>query len=49
MKNKNQILKSRVLVFGLASASLLLILTLTSCNNTKNPKHEDTKDVAEEQ
>lgn len=46
MKKKNQFSKSRVLVLG--SSSLLLILTLTFCNNAKNSKHEDTKDVAEE-
>jgi len=45
MKKKNQFLKSGVLLLGLASVSVVLMLTLVSCNNSK-PK--DTKEVAED-
>lgn len=45
MEKKNQFLKSGVLLLGLASASVLLMLSLASCNNTTS---RNTKDVAEE-
>jgi len=45
MKKQNQFLKSGVLLLGLASASVFLMLTLASCNNTKT---KDTKEVAED-
>ena len=44
MKTKNPFLKSRTLLLGIASASLLLF-TVTSCNNPSTP---DSKAIAED-
>ena len=45
MKKKIQFLRSGVLVLGFATASMFLLLSLSSCNNTST---KDTKEVAEE-
>lgn len=45
MKRSNQFLKQSVLVMGFAIVSMLLTLTLQSCNNTK----KDSKEIAEDQ
>ncbi|NDP22937.1 MAG: DUF4142 domain-containing protein [Paludibacter sp.] len=51
MKKKNQLFRLRVLLIGFASASILLTLSLQSCNNTKqnSTTQDNTKEVAEEQ
>jgi len=46
MKRKNLLSKSRVILLGLASAAVLFMLTLPSCNNSEKPK--DTEEVAED-
>ena len=45
MKNKNQFFKSVFLHLSLASALVILMIALPSCNNTSTP---DTKEVAED-
>ncbi len=46
MKKKIEFLRSGVLVIGFATATMLLTLSLQSCNNTKQ---DNSKEIAEEQ